>query len=1419
MKQQRFVIWLWLTLFVLTDAAGVELQNLTRLTERNGLTQNTIRCIMQDRRGFLWLGTINGLNRYNGKDITAIYPHITGKQTLPDGRIREIIEDHNGLIWIRTFSNTLFCYNPEQEQTVDYAPMDKDKEFSRVEIFSNGDVWVWGAKGCLQVRSVAGRLEAWKPDVYELAEENILFVYEQEPETAWIGTENGLFRIEKNNVKKMRTNGPFLAALKVGDLLLFAGRQGMYVYDIHAATFNLYETTLDTHSAHMTLLAKNVVLLTTDNKPFMFDATAREWMETRHAFGERNMNGAQFIKDNKGNVWVYNMTGVLWRHRGDNTFEPLQLIPREVLSLITQERYAVYHDSHDIIWITTFGNGLFAIDNRSGQTKHYSIENDLPTNYLFCVTEDRSGEIWVGTELAGAVKITPSVYPFELYTPAPDKKMERANAVRLIYEDSEGTYWLGTRDGHLYVYDKNMRRRYEHRIDGGLPFTIAEDTLGRKWLGTKGNGLYILSPQGERIEAKYTLPDRVGQSSSSNNIFTILRDNKNRMWLATFGGGLYLAERGAKGLAFRKFSFGDSHWDMTRSMIQSHNGNIWVGTNNGIAIFNPDELETDTTRFNILHIGEKQTLTHNEVKVIYEDSRNNVWAGTTGGGLYMLEAGAKEVSDSFKHFGKEQGLSNEMVQAIQEDKNGNIWVSTESSISRFNPEEERFENFIFSNKRYPTVFNELSCWRKQDGKLMFGSYDGIYVFNPDSIHTDEYAPQVLLTGLWVNGTYMTPEMPDSPLQTSIVCTRKLVLKSFQNSFNLEYAMPNYRASELNQYTYYLEGYEKGWNNRSGNNLATYRNVPPGHYVFKVKGCNSSGKWSGQDTELTLIILPPWWATWQAIVAYAILGTVCLTLAIRLARKMHRLHTEVIVEKQLTEYKLRFFTNISHEFRTPLTIIRGTIEDLAGSKEIAPLISTQLRLLSKSSARLMRLIDQLLEFRRLQNGKTTLNLEHVQARTFFKDIYQTFSEIADRKHIDYKFEADFPERTLLLDKDKLDKIAYNLLSNAFKHTPDGGKIEMKLKIEENKDKFIVSVSDSGPGIPPDKRKTLFIRFAQARYHAGGIGIGLHLVAELTKIHQGNAEYHDSEWGGACFTITLPLSDKNYDATNVVEADASDSKEQKREELVLLTDNAEKPIQEPVYGDYRLLVIEDDDDVRELITKQLSNHFTVSEASNGAEGLQKVAQDAPDLIVCDLMMPQMDGLTFTKKLKSDFNTSHIPVILLTAYSSEEYRLKGIQAGADSYITKPFSVNYLLARVVKLIEQREKLKRKFASEPGTKQPPTIAMTDPDKVFLDKIHALIEKNLGNADFKLETYATDFNIGRTTFFNKLKNLAGYSPNEYVRVIRMKKAAELLLTTEYNISEVGYQVGMNDPLYFSKCFKNTFGKSPSLYRKDKGRQT
>jgi signal transduction histidine kinase/ligand-binding sensor domain-containing protein/AraC-like DNA-binding protein len=1422
MKQRyRIILFFGLVFYELLQADTVratESFHFEWLSDKDGLSQNTVRCIMQDSKGFIWFGTINGLNRYNGREFTVMRPE-SNQASFSDRRIRGMVEDRNGYIWIRSMSNTFSCYDPRTERFITYDPENKQYSFRTFRIFSDGDVWMWGTSdGCYRIRHQEGKLQLKFFDEAGIGNQPVSFVHEDSQHHIWLSArKGGIFRLENDSLTGFFPES-YNHVQESDGYLFFINTHSILPFDMKRQKFEQPVSILGGQSISLnaSMLLNNglIMIASSGNEIFAFDSKSRKLVPSKTFFKGEEVVNAGFLTDNRENKWIYNRSGNLWRQMPDNHFEKISLIPPSVLSVIDDERYDVYHDSQDVIWITTYGNGLFAIDTRTQEIHHYTVDNsDLPTNYLLCVTEDKSGEIWVGTEFAGISKISRNNYPLKIIYPSPEKN-NRSNAARVIYEDSRGRYWIGTRNGYLYIYDQFFNKIKSHQISGGLPFALTEDTLGNIWLGTRGNGLMMFPPSGNAPVRQYDLQKDL-DNSSNNAVFDILRDSKNRIWAASFGGGLLYADLGSRKMTFQRINMHTVNQNMIRVIRQDRTGLIWIGTNEGVNVFDPDELIRDNNKYVNFHFNanDNRSVSGNEIKYIYEDSQGRIWLGVSGGGLNLLMRETPIEHSWFKHYTEKNGLSNEVIQTITEDSEGNIWVSTEggSGISKFNPQTERFENFNFSNNKQTALFNEGSCWKNRRGELMFGSYSGIFIFDPAEIKNDTYTPPVVITGLKINGIDARPQQENLPLTQSITLSKNICLKYNQNSFDIEFAMFNFQLPDFNQYTYLLEGYEKQWNPVTRHNIAAYRNVPSGTYYFKVKGSNSFGVWTEDETVLEIEIRPPFWKSVWAYMLYFILIAIAIFITVKLVMKINRLHTAVEVERQLTEYKLRFFTNISHEFRTPLTIIRGAIDNLTAIENLPPLMAKSVNQMAKGSSRLLRLIDQLLEFRRLQNKGLELKVERTEAVGFFHDIYLTFKEMTEPKNIDLLFESNFPAWEMLLDKSKFDKIAYNLLSNAIKYTPDNGIILMRLDFSKQHDRMTLSVSDSGPGVPRDKHNFLFVRFARMDDKPGGMGVGLHLTAEMAAVHRGKAEYSDSELGGACFSVSVPLSEANYTSSEIMVSQVL-SKNTAAVINVEKTDLTEKT--DKYLKAYKLLVIDDEDDIREFIVDQLDSAFTVSAAKNGIEGREKAIQEQPNLIICDVMMPGMDGFEMTRRLKDDFLTSHIPVILLTAHSSEEHRLEGIQAGADSYITKPFSIQYLKTRIIKLIEQREKLHRKFQQEPDTVNH-LITFTNKDKDFLGRLDALIEKNFQDPDFSINVFAQKIGIGRTTFYQKVKGITGHPPNEYLHIIRLKKAAELLATTRLNVSEVAYKVGINDPFYFSKCFKTQFGKTPSQFQKGK----
>lgn len=1420
MKRSILIILSCLYAFTLSAIEGLRFES---ITNKNGLSHNTVRCIMQDSRGFMWFSTINGLNRYDGYKFVNMHPEY-GTPSLTENNIRRTVEDPNGRIWIHTTSWVVNCYDTHTESFVDYLGKNEVRSYKKIEVMPDGDVWLCGTdNGACHVQNINGDTSSNLYDINTMGTNVVHFVLEDSSKKIWLGTDKGLVQII-NNVPKFSNTGDrtynFTSAVELKDsIYFFANDDRILIFDKSKQIF-LPEIQIPQGKKRVinqtAALDDSKILIAGKQTTQIFDASSSKFINSSSFFNGETLKETNILTDNKGNHWVYNKSGNIWRYKKEiQQFEKFNLIPRSILPVIDLERYDIYCDSRGIAWITTFGNGLFTIED-NGQINHFTTANSgLKANYLLSISEDRTGNIWIGTEYTGIAKVSLTRYNNQVFFPDPNKTGDSDRIIRSLYEDEEnGDIWMGTKAGDLYVLDKELKRKQTYTLPKGIPYCITTDSIGNKWIGTKGNGLIII-PKGKTSlnnSLSYSLIDN--NDTGADNIYTILRDQKGRMWIGTFGEGLFLCEQADRKLHTTHFPHISNKQKQIRCMIQDHSGKIWVGGENGIVVFEPDSLLKSNISFDWYHFDKNnpQSLNNNIVKALFEDSEQRIWIGTSGGGLSLVTKNKQDDSVNFTHYTSEEGLSNNVVQAILEDNKQNLWISTESGISKFNSKELHFENYNFLDTWESDLFCESSSFKKKNGELLFGSYNGMYVFNPELFDNQQPVLPVIITGLHINGIPVTPNSSDSPLIQSIIKTQSIKLKHRQNSFSVEFSTLNFQNLYSNRYTYILENYDKDWNPITQYNVATYKNIPAGNYTFKVKSRNSLGNWDDLETELSITIVPPFYKSTEAFILYFILSILITFFTIRLIIKMNKLHNEVEVEKQLTEYRLRFFTNISHEFRTPLTIIQGCIEGINSIKSTPPALRKYIKTLDKSSSKLMRLIDQLLEFRKMQNEKMELRLEHTEVVNHLRNIYDMFTETAERKKINFSFSSDEESKVILLDKGKIEKVLFNLLSNAFKHTPEEGSIAVSLTFNHTPSYLEVSVSDSGIGIPPEKRDQLFIRFKQINYSSSGIGIGLHLTSELVNLHKGKIEYSDSKWEGACFTVSIPTVSDVYDPKDIVDSHSTipvqlTPKDNEIQEGAEETDTEKQQSN----NKYKILIIEDDEEISLFLEDQLQGFFSIVTASNGLIGLEKAIQEQPSLVVCDVMMPEMDGFEVTRRLKGDFESSHIPIILLTAHSSMEHKLEGINAGADAYITKPFSTKYLISRIIKLIEQREKLQHKFAHEPSLIQT-TICTTDKDNAFIEKIHVIIEEHLDDSEFSIDDFAQAAHMGRTLFYKKIKGITNYSPNEYLRIVRLKKAAELLKATDFNISEIAYKVGFNDPFYFSKCFKEQFGMRPTQFR-------
>lgn len=1072
------------------------------------------------------------------------------------------------------------------------------------------------------------------------------------------------------------------------------------------------------------------------------------------------------LTDNKGGKWIYNNTGILRKVVGDSLIT-LRLLPNET-NYIDYERFNIVEDNHGLVWISTYGKGLFVFNHDLNQGQHFVAnekgESPIASNYLLCITADRCDGVWVSAEYGGVSHLQVMDKGVVRIFPNGRENLDLSNVVRMVKKQRDGSVMVGTRDGCLYHYSADMAQMLvKSHFDSNI-YSVVEMPQGRMWIGTRGKGIYGIP----------------GLDFKNKKVFCLKPDDRGRMWIGTFGEGLSVAIPRGEGYEVRTFFADSVGLNEVRCLAIDRKGMLWGGTSGGLFCVDPTRFAADGKGLRVYKRG-------SEIHDMLVDRQGRLWLTVPGEGLVCMQDGNFRILDA------SQGLINNMVQSVVETEDGNLWVSTQQGVSCWKAKDNSFDNYLFSRVMMGNVYNENSAVCLDDGRVLLGGNYGLTIINPSRISH-------------VKG------------QTSVVFTShpysdEMTLSYEERSPKINFSTLDYSDVNNVKYTYWLEGYDSSWSVPSPTPWVNYQNLPFGSYRLHVKASYSDGIW-GKESVLDISVEPPFYLSVWAWVFYALFLTVVIVMVVKSIREKNILKGKIKFEQEFTRYKLVFFTNIAHEFRTPLTLIQGSLEK---EKRIMKTNHWQLELektvrtMDKSVQRMLRLIDQLLEFRKMQAGKLKLSLQETDVVMFVQGICKMFDDAAESKQIDFKFESQLPAYLMYLDQQKMDKVVFNLLSNAFKYTHAKGTISVSLSFT---DVMTIRVADTGVGIPQEKREQLFSRFMQSSYTGESVGIGLHLTHELVRTHHGEITYQENEGGGSVFVVTIPLQKDCYEASDflvkdspILKADLTKERDGQEEKT---TDAVPSAPSAPL-NRRTILLIEDDNDVREFLLSELESCFDLKVASDGKAGIAMAKELDVDLIVSDVMMPGMNGFELTKRLKNSFETSHIPIILLTALSTDENVLEGTESGADAYITKPFSPQLLMARILQLLNQREILRQKFGKVPQEIRS-AMLRNEQDSLFVKRLDSIVYSRLGEQDLSVDKVAGLLHLGRTIFYKKVRGTTGYTPNEYIRVIRLRKAAELLKEGEKNVSEVAYAVGFDNPYYFSKCFKEQFGMPPSQYR-------
>lgn len=1344
-----------------------------RVTIQEGLPSNVVSDMQQDQKGFLWFSTYNGLARYDGNVVTTYFDSDSTGVSALIGRTKKALEDVTyKKLWVYSSSERLTCLNMVDGKEEKYCQEVEKLHFTKWKLVCDGMFWLWGAKdGAMLVDYRSGSFLTRRSAQAEIGSSQVPLIDSLDKDNVVLCTTDKVFLYSEGRLfciakgMRMSRTRPFhhkmLMVSEKGDVYVL--RQGKLQRFSHVAY-------VDGEVATGDLLMGNRWILFTNRRSFSIDVRTGEVAECE---GEWLIPNGRVLTDNKGRKWIYNKTGVLRLVRQDKLV-PLSLFPQQTTNYIDHERFHIVEDNHGLIWISTYGKGLFVFNQDLTQSQHFVAdklgESPIASNYLLGIIADRHDGVWVSSEYGGVSHIQVMDKGVERIYPNGEGNMDFSNVVRMVKKMNDGTVMVGTRAGSLYHYSADMSQVLGKSHFDSNVYGIVQMPNGETWIGTRGKGIY---------GAK-------GLDFKDRNVFCMASDAKHRMWIGTFGKGLSLVYPRKDGYGVKTFFADSVGLNEVRCMVIDKHGVLWCGTSGGLIRIPVDEFVKDASRY-------KTYVRDYEIRDVIVDRQGRLWLSASGDGLVQVEPGDGETEPKFHVFNTSNGLVNNLVQSVVDTPDGNLWISTQQGVTAWNARKKSFENYMFSRNPMGNVYNENSAVCLDDGRVVLGGNYGLTIIQPSRLSHVSGLTDVVFTSY--------------PYSDEITLTYE------QRSPNIHFSTLDYSDVRNVKYTYRLEGFDQSWSQPSSTPWAAYQKLPAGKYLLHVKACTSDGTW-GKESTLVIRIKPPFYLTSWAIMIYVLLVLGVIILVVKFVHDKNVLRNRIRLEQELTRYKLVFFTNIAHEFRTPLTLMQGSLEKekrIMKANRWQTELEKTIRVMDKSVQRMLRLIDQLLEFRKMQAGKLKLSLQETDAVMFVKGICRMFDDAAESKEIAYSFESSEPSRAMFLDQQMIDKVVFNLLSNAFKYTPAKGSISVSLSFT---DVMTIRVADTGVGIPQEKRAQLFSRFMQSSYTGESFGIGLHLTHELVRTHHGEITYQENEGGGSVFVVTIPLQKDSYEASDflvkdspILKADLAKERDGQEEKT---TDAVPSAPSVPL-NRRTILLIEDDNDVREFLLSELESCFDLKVASDGKAGIAMAKELDVDLIVSDVMMPGMNGFELTKRLKNSFETSHIPIILLTALSTDENVLEGTESGADAYITKPFSPQLLMARILQLLNQREILRQKFGKEPQEIRSAMLS-NEQDSLFVKRLDSIVYSRLGEQDLSVDKVAGLLHLGRTIFYKKVRGTTGYTPNEYIRVIRLRKAAELLKEGEKNVSEVAYAVGFDNPYYFSKCFKEQFGMPPSQYR-------
>ncbi len=1355
----------YLLLWCLITPLSLFAQNLkfNHLTVDNGLSQNSVNKIIQDHKGVIWICTGDGLNKYDGYDFVIYRKDSNNPKSLNDNRVNTVFEDKSNHLWIGTTTG------------LSYFDKDKDEFIPYLLKSSKG----------YTVKSIV----------------------EDNSGNLFLGTNFGLKFFDRkrkviNDIKL--NNDDKIQSLSIDkDNLWIGNNSGLVIYSFkNHQLVNSYK--------QLTQRFKNIRI-----NAIKHEADGTVWIATEaNGVARYSKNGRiKFITDKEGllsntvrdllivknkEVWVGTKFGLSIFNKETNKIQNYTYkengAPERTLS--QSSVHNLFEDRTGNIWIGTYSGGVNLIYNFSQNFiyKGHGLNDPskLSNKEINSISEEEDGSVWLATDVGGLNYWKREVNSIDVYKYAPNQSAY--NTIKNIHQDqkNKNILWLGTGSGIL-KFDKRKKDFQQFDLfQKVIPAYIHEYTFENSkngiWIGTDFDGLYLV--ENDKKIKQYDRSTNKNLLLNSNFISALEDDQGKGLWIGNRSDGL-------------------NYLDYRTNKITSY-------------------------------VSEKDnpySLSNNGILSLYQDSKQRLWIGTDGGGLNYYD----KATNQFLIINKSNGLGNNTVQAITEDEAGAIWISTNKGLFRIkvnvNHQPLKFQNLEIVNYTakdglQSNQFSQHSVFKGLNHELFFGGINGLTIFSPQSISKNMDKPNIIFTELSVLDKLVKVDH-NSVLDKPIDEQETLILPFDQAYFTLRFSLLNYIYPEKNKYAYVLDGLSNDkWHYVNGQRQATYTNLKPGNYTFKLKAANNSGVWIDEPRTLSIIILPPWYQTWWAYAIYTFVFLALLYLFYYYTKYTERLKNKVVYEtyiakqeQELAQKKLSFFINISHEIKTPITMIMAPLQKLLNANQNNEAWSQYLNSMNKSGQRLLNLIDQLLDFRKLDAGETNLKAAKGNMVRFIREIVIISNSLANSKNIDLSFTTSHQSLEVWFDRDKMEKVIYNILSNAIKYTPNFGKIVVSLDLNKLNKEVIISITDNGCGISEDKLPFIFepfIHHDSALNNVSGTGIGLAFAKELIDLHHGKINVTSTpalknEFGYTCFEINLPLG-KSY----LLESEIDDQYLQTEnidnyKDLPQIKQSSFEEIKKKIKQNHTadklvMLIVEDNEEVLQFLGDNFKDEFEVISAANGLTGLEIALANIPDIIVSDVMMPGMNGIEFCSRIKEDINTSHIPLILLTARSPLLFKLEGLENGADEYISKPFNLNLLEVKVWNLIGNRQKMRSRFQKEVFL-EPTNTVISTVDDLLIEKIIKYIEDHIDEEGLSVEELSDYVGMSRGNLYKKLKALTAKSPVEFIRYIRLKRASQLLKQYKVYINEVALMVGFQDINYFRKCFKEEFGVSPTDFAK------